>query len=276
MSCFILLFAAPLAVSAYWIFFWHSASSVLVLVLPVSRPNSSPLDSKSPPERKPILCYVTGRLSLHAAHQKDLLEPLLEKIEIVAASGVDWIQLREKDLSGKQSASRTREALRRIAKQASRPQGASRILVNDRLDVALAEQAGGVHLGENSLTVKDAKRLLQASPAAKTPSPGFLVGVSCHSLQAAQSAALAGADYIFFGPVFPTPSKAAFGLPQGLERLAEVCTSVTIPVLAIGGISLENAPLCFSAGASGIAAIRLFQDSADPASVVRAICRHSF
>jgi len=242
----------------------------------VSLPNSSPLDSKSPLERKPILCYVTDRRNLQAAHQKDLLEPLLEKIELVAASGVDWIQLREKDLSGKQSASLTREALRRVAKQTSRPQGASRILVNDRLDVALAEQAGGVHLGENSLPVQEAKRFLQASPAAKTLPPDFLVGVSCHSLQAAQSAALAGADYIFFGPVFATPSKTALGVPQGLERLAEVCTSLAIPVFAIGGISFENAPTCFSAGASGIAAIRLFQDSADLASVVRAIRRQSY
>jgi thiamine-phosphate pyrophosphorylase len=95
-------------------------------------------------------------------------------------------------------------------------------------------------------------------------------------LEAAQSAASAGADYIFFGPVFATPSKAAFGLPQGLERLADVCTSVTVPVLAIGGITIANVASCFSAGASGIAAIRLFQDSADPASVVRTIRQQSF
>jgi len=218
-----------------------------------------------------MLCYVTDRRSFLAAPQKDVLDPLLERIELVAAAGIDWIQLRERDLSGKQSASLTREALHRVSMQAGHAKGRTCILVNDRLDVALGEQAGGVHLGENSLPVQEAKRLLEASRAAKSVPRDFLAGVSCHSLEAAQSAASAGADYIFFGPVFATPSKAAYGAPQGLDRLAELCTSVTIPVLAIGGINLENAPACFSAGASGIAAIRLFQDSADPASIVRAL-----
>jgi thiamine-phosphate pyrophosphorylase len=241
----------------------------------VSPPNSSPPGSK-PLGRKPILCYVTDRRSFLAAPQKDSLEALLEKIQQAAAAGVDWIQLRERDLSSKQSASLTREALHRVSKQAGRAKGGTRILVNDRLDVALAEQAGGVHLGENSLPVQEAKRLLEASLAVKSVPPDFLAGVSCHSLEAAQSAAIAGADYIFFGPVFATPSKAAYGAPQGLERLAELCTSVAIPVLAIGGITLGNAPACFRAGASGIAAIRLFQDSADPAGIVRAMRPQSF
>jgi thiamine-phosphate pyrophosphorylase len=96
----------------------------------------------------------------------------------------------------------------------------------------------------------------------------FLVGISCHSVQAAAAAARAGADYIFFGPVFATPSKASFGAPQGPQRLAEVCRAVALPVLAIGGITLENAPDCFAAGAAGIAAIRLFQDAKDLASLV--------
>jgi thiamine-phosphate pyrophosphorylase len=225
--------------------------------------------------RKPILCYVTDRRSFPATPQKDLLDPLLEKIELLAAAGVDWIQLRERDLSGKQSAWLTREALLRVSKQANHLEGATRILVNDRLDVALAEQAGGVHLGENSLPIREANRLLEASPAAKLLPRDFLAGVSCHSLEAAQSAAAAGADYIFFGPVFATPSKAAYGAPQGLGRLAELCASLTIPVLAIGGITLENAPACFSVGASGIAVIRLFQNSGDPASIVRAVRQQS-
>jgi thiamine-phosphate pyrophosphorylase len=198
------------------------------------------------------------------------------KIELVAAAGVDWIQLREKDLSGRSSASLAREALRRASKQAGHAPAAVRILVNDRLDVAIAERAGGVHLGENSLPVEDAKRLLAASQAGQTLSHDFMLGVSCHSLEAAQSAASAGANYIFFGPVFPTPSKAAYGAPQGLDHLAEVCASVTIPVLAIGGITVENASACFAAGAAGIAAIRLFQDSTDPSGLVRALRQITF
>ncbi len=201
---------------------------------------------------------------------------LLGKIELISAAGVDWIQLREKDLSGRYSASLVREALRPASVQAGHAPAPVRILVNDRLDVAIAEQAGGVHLGENSLPVEDAKRLLAASRAGQPPSDDFILGVSCHSLGAARTASSGGADYIFFGPVFATPSKAAYAAPQGLDHLAEVCASVTIPVLAIGGITVENASACFSAGAAGIAAIRLFQDSPDPLGLVRTLRQLNF
>jgi thiamine-phosphate pyrophosphorylase len=238
----------------------------------VSLPNSSALDFDPRPDSKPILCYVTDRRSLQVSPQSDLIAPLLDKIELAAAAGVDWIQVREKDLTGKQSVLLLRDALNRVSKLTSQSLGATRmparILVNDRLDVALATQAGGLHLGENSLPVEEVKRLLLSASAAQTLARDFILGVSCHSLEAAKSAASSGANYIFFGPVFATPSKAAFGSPQGLDRLAAVCNSVNIPVLAIGGITLANASSCVSAGASGIAAIRLFQDSADPTSVV--------
>src|ERR1019366_6321417 len=95
----------------------------------------------------------------------------------------------------------------------------------------------------------------------------FQIGVSCHSLEAARAAERGGANYIFFGPVFATPSKAAFGPPQGMERLRELCAAVEIPVLAIGGINFENARACIDAGAAGVAAIRLFQDVADAAEL---------
>ncbi len=224
------------------------------------------------PDTLPILCYVTDRQSLRTAPGENPIDALLGKIEAAASAGVDWIQLREKDLSGKECAALARQALRRVAQTASidnlsrrisAPRiPVPRILVNDRLDVALAERAGGVHLGENSLPIKEAKRLIDAVMPGSNVGNGFLAGVSCHSLEAAQSAA-AGADYVFFGPVFATPSKAAFGAPQGLDLLAKVCRAVAIPVLAIGGITLENAAACLAAGASGIAAIRLFQNAPD-------------
>jgi thiamine-phosphate pyrophosphorylase len=237
----------------------------------VSLPNNSPLESRLPSNKKFILCYVTDRRSLLVSPLEDSLELILKKIELAAAAGVDWIQLREKDLSGKHSSVLTREALRCVSRRYHQATGPARIIINDRLDVAIAERAGGVHLGENSLPVQDAKRLVAASQSVKALPSGFLLGVSCHSLEAAQSAAAAGASYIFFGPVFSTPSKAAYGPPQGLARLAEVCSSVKIPVLAIGGITAENAPTCLSSGASGIAAIRLFQDSANLAASVNAL-----
>jgi thiamine-phosphate pyrophosphorylase len=174
----------------------------------------------------------------------------------------------------------TAEALQRIANSATRTASSTarrsrarasaartRILVNDRLDVALATQADGVHLGENSFSPQEARRLVKSLHREKN----FLVGISCHSLDAAKAAERGGADYLFFGPVFATPSKAAYGAPQGLERLAEVCRAVAIPVLAIGGITLENFSACLSASANGIAAIRLFQDAKDVGPVVRAL-----
>ena len=212
-----------------------------------------------------ILCYVTDRHSLSEARKAQ--ETLLSKIEAAAAAGVDWIQIREKDLSGRDCGLLTREALQRAAKSAAGNIAPTRILVNDRQDVALSERAGGLHLGEDSLPLLEAKRLANAQAL----SHGFLIGVSCHSLEAARSAASGGADYLFFGPIFATPSKSAFGAPQGLERLAAVCHTVSIPVLAIGGITLANASDCLAAGASGIAAIRLFQDARDMSSLVQSL-----
>jgi thiamine-phosphate pyrophosphorylase len=189
------------------------------------------------------------------------MEALLKRVASAAVAGVDWIQIREKDLSGKELSSFIRAAVAQTKQINERNGQPTRIIVNDRLDAALSEAAGGVHLGERSLAVQDVRKWIDAKPDL-AGGVKFLVGVSCHSVQAAASASRDGADYIFFGPVFATPSKAPFGAPQGRERLAEVCSSVTIPVLAIGGITLDNASDCFAAGAAGIAAIRLFQDAA--------------
>jgi thiamine-phosphate pyrophosphorylase len=214
-----------------------------------------------------LLCYVTDRHSLSEVQSAEQLEILSGKIEAAAEAGVDWIQIREKDLSGKECSSLTHAALQRAAKSSAGKTAAARILVNDRLDVALAQRAGGVHLGEKSLPLAEARRLIES----RGERNDFLIGVSCHSLEAARAAASGGADYLFFGPIFATPSKAAFGAPRGLERLGEICRAVSIPVLAIGGITLANAADCFTAGASGIAAIRLFQDARDVSSLVQSL-----
>ena len=215
----------------------------------------------------PILCYVTDRRAFSKDHELDAREALLHKIQEAAAAGVDWIQVREKDLSGKECAALTSAAIERVARRSPRKQGTTRILVNDRLDVALSQAAGGVHLGENSLPVEKARKLADS----RIRPQDFLIGVSCHSVEAATAAAKGGANYIFFGPVFATPSKAAYGAPQGLARLAEVCRAVSLPVVAIGGITLDNAASCLSAGASGIAAIRLFQEVQEVASLVKTL-----
>jgi thiamine-phosphate pyrophosphorylase len=213
----------------------------------------------------PILCYVTDRQALSKGEELYARKAVLDKIQEAAAAGVDWVQIREKDLSGKECAALTTAAVTRTARPLTSRQSPIRILVNDRLDVALSQAAGGVHLGENSLAVEKARELVDS----RIPSKDFLIGVSCHSLEAATAAAKGGANYIFFGPVFATPSKAAYGAPQGLARLAEVCRAVSLPVIAIGGITLDNAAPCLTAGASGIAAIRLFQEAQDLASLVK-------
>jgi thiamine-phosphate pyrophosphorylase len=216
--------------------------------------------------RAPILCYVTDRKGLGSVDDGHG-ETLLKRIAAAAEAGIDWIQIREKDPLAKELSFLTRNAVAQTKQIAERSGRASRILVNDRLDVAKAEHAGGVHLGENSLPVRAVCNWL-AGHGMDAEGGKFLVGVSCHSVQAATDAERAGADYIFFGPVFATPSKVAFGSPQGVRRLAEVCSAVSIPVLAIGGITLENASDCLAVGAGGIAAIRLFQDAQDLASLV--------
>jgi thiamine-phosphate pyrophosphorylase len=214
-----------------------------------------------------VLCYVTDRHRLAGTESGELRKALLLKIEAAAVAGVDWIQIREKDLSGRDCALLTREVLQSATKSHADRAARTRIIVNDRLDVALTEKADGVHLGEKSLPVAEAKRLV----AEHGERNDFLIGVSCHSLEAARAAARDGADYLFFGPVFATPSKAAFAAPQGPERLATVCREVSIPVVAIGGVTLVNASACFAAGTSGIAAIRLFQDAQDISSLVQSL-----
>jgi thiamine-phosphate pyrophosphorylase len=219
-----------------------------------------------PHARKPILCYVTGRRALEAAPIASdsltgdsiplQLRFLHESIRRAAAAGADWIQIREKDLEARSLVELARSA---IAETRASP---ARIFVNDRLDIALAAAAAGVHLGEKSLPLEPAIEWRRSAGR-----PDFLVGVSCHSLESARAAGRGGANYIFFGPVFATPSKAAFGAPQGIERLREVCAAVEIPVLAIGGVNLENARACIEAGAAGIAAIRLFQEAKDEAEL---------
>jgi len=216
-----------------------------------------------PRETKPILCYVTDRAALRALPQGVAGAPVADDLPGVirraVAAGVDWIQLREKDLPANALVELARGAV------AAAHGSGTRILINDRLDVALAAGAAGVHLGEESLPVMEVVRWRRtAGQQAGT----FLMGVSCHSGAAAVEAERDGADYLIFGPVFATPSKAAFGAPQGLDRLAEVCRSVRIPVLAIGGVALENASACLAAGAAGLAAIRLFQEAPDLSSLV--------
>ena len=175
---------------------------------------------------------------------------LIEKIRVAVAAGVDWVQIREKDLQARDLLALAREAV---------SAGSARVIVNDRIDVALAAGAAGVHLSHASVA---AREVVQWCRAGNAPAD-FLVGVSCHSLEGARDAESAGASYTHFGPIYETPSKIPFGAPHGVDELAVVCAAVKIPVIAIGGINESNASECFKAGAAGIAAIRMIQSALD-------------
>lgn len=168
-------------------------------------------------------------------------------IEATVAGGVSLVQIREKSVTARVLYELTTRAV------AITRGSTTRLLVNDRFDVARAAGADGVHLTERSLPANVVRSIFGAD---------FLIGVSTHSLKTALDARAAGADFVVFGPVFETPSKQVFGEPQGLEKLHDVTNALKgFPVLAIGGINLDNAADCFRAGASGIAAIRLFHET---------------
>lgn len=210
----------------------------------------------------PILCYVTDCSALAGG-----VAALPGVMGAALRAGVDWIQIRERSLTARKLVELTRAAVQ----DARAVPGNPRILMNDRLDVALAAGADGVHLGGSSLPVAEVRAWLAQERERLRIAEDFLVGRSCHSREEAQQAERGGASYVIFGPVFATPSKTQYGPPQGIERLAEVCGVVRIPVLAIGGITVENAQKCLRAGAAGIAAIRLFQVAADMAALVERI-----
>jgi thiamine-phosphate pyrophosphorylase len=213
---------------------------------------------------RPLLCYVTDRNAL--AERTDLDKQIARAI----AAGIDWIQIRERDLPTRELLAVTQAAVK-VSGSAS--ETGARIIVNDRLDVALAAGASGVHLRETSAPVAEVSAWRRAAASrnetfGKRSMREFSIGASCHSLENARAAERDGADYVIFGPVFSTPSKEKFGAPQGINLLAEVSGVVKIPVLAVGGITEENARECFAAGAAGIAAIRMFSEARDLAALV--------
>ncbi len=199
------------------------------------------------------LCYITDRKGLPA---ETGLESGVLAGRIVEAirAGTDLIQIREKDLTTRELAGLVESSL---GAARSTP---TRVVVNDRLDVALGLSASGVHLGQESLPPELVRRLVPRD---------FLVGVSCHSLEEAHNAESAGADYVLLGPIFETPTKTAFGPPLGLDALRAVASRLKLPVLALGGITVERLRSCLEAGAAGVAGIRIFQDGGSLAERVR-------
>lgn len=177
---------------------------------------------------------------------------LIDVVSQALDAGLPAVQLREKDLPG-----RPLLALAEELRRATAERGAL-LFVNERLDVARAIGADGVHLGAESFPVE----------AARTLVPRALVGASVHAVA---EAAASRADFVVFGPVFATPSKARFGAPHGTGPLAEAVRGATVPVLAIGGIDAARLDAVRGTGAHGVAVIRAILAAADPAAATRAL-----
>ncbi|HEX8748008.1 MAG TPA: thiamine phosphate synthase [Pyrinomonadaceae bacterium] len=208
--------------------------------------------------RQPILYLITGgETTRQTAPDSPEFKRILELIRAAAIAGVDLVQLREKSLSA-----RVRFEL---AERAAAITGRSptRLVVNDRADIALSAACDGVHLTTRSLKADTIRAVF---------GPDFLIGVSAHSLEEAREGRDRGADFAVFGPVFDTPSKRAYGPALGLQKLEAASSQLSsFPLIAIGGITLENAQRVLRAGASGIAAIRLFSDTNNLEEIVRKI-----
>ncbi len=195
------------------------------------------------------LYLITDRTQVAAGHT------LLSAIDSALQGGVKAIQLREKDLSAAELLPLARE-LRELTRKYD-----ARLLINDRIDLALAVQADGVHLGEHSLPTDVVRKLV---------GPKRLIGVSTHSNADISRAIKLGADFVTFGPVYETPSKAVFGPPQGLQALTEACRDSSLPVFALGGITPTRVAEVRHAGASGVALISAILASPAPRSAAEA------
>ncbi|HEY7167549.1 MAG TPA: thiamine phosphate synthase [Candidatus Binatia bacterium] len=184
---------------------------------------------------------------------------LLWVVERALDGGVKAVQLREKDLEGR--------ALYELAvrlRDLCTAHGAL-LFINDRIDIALAVSADGVQLGAASIPIPEARALL---------GPDKFIGASTHSLTEAEEAERNGADFILFGPIFFTPSKAAFGAPQGLQPLKKILEKISLPVYPIGGIKSEMVGELRATGVRGVALISAVISAQDPRSAAQEILRH--
>jgi thiamine-phosphate pyrophosphorylase len=195
------------------------------------------------------LYLITDRHQVAPGHT------LLSAIESALQGGIKAVQLREKDLSAAELLPLAQE-LRELTRRYD-----ARLLLNDHIDLALAVQADGVHLGGHSQPTEIVRERIGTD---------LLIGVSTHSNAEIVSAAKQGADFVTFGPVYATPSKASFGPPQGLNALSEACRISPLPVFALGGISASRATEVRQTGASGIALISAIVANPDPRAATEA------
>jgi len=220
-----------------------------------------------------IFYYITDRRQF-PGNEASQRTKLLDKIGEAARCGVEFIQLREKDLSTRDLEQLTGDALGVIRNSSPGDRDSrleTKLLINSRSDVALALGADGVHLRSDDFSVPDARAIASSVLGRASPSPSraWHIAVSCHTEQDVAKAAADGSDFVVFAPVFG--KSGAGSRAAGLIALQRVCRNA-VPVLALGGVTIENAESCLEAGAAGVAGIRLFQDN-NIAEVIRRIGR---
>jgi thiamine-phosphate pyrophosphorylase len=220
-----------------------------------------------------VLYYITDRRQF-SADEYENRKRLLAKIREAACAGVDYIQLREKDLRTRELEALSRDAVKMLVElRTENPELRTALLINSRTDVALAIGADGIHLRSDDISPKEVRTIWKSgyvgtaalgcpaaqsagAPARESSRSSPLIGVSCHTPEEVNQAAENAADFAVFAPVFEKHGAT----PAGLDRLRQACRA-GIPVLALGGVTLDNAQSCLQAGASGIAGIRLFQQN---------------
>jgi thiamine-phosphate pyrophosphorylase len=208
-----------------------------------------------------LLYFITDR-SRFAGDECARHRALLDKVAEAARAGVDYIQLREKDLNTRELEKLARDVVAVLDSTRLRTgtrERRTQILVNSRTDIALAAGADGVHLRGDDIAISEVRQISGLNLQLRQSANHFLVAKSCHSAAEVQRAESEGADFIVFAPVFEKNNSAGT-MPAGVAALREACRA-KIPVLALGGVTLENAASCLDAGATGIAGIRLFQDN---------------
>jgi thiamine-phosphate pyrophosphorylase len=203
-----------------------------------------------------MLRYAITSRALYPGDERQQHAALVHQASRWVADGIDFIQLREKDLPASDIAALAREILQPIAAKAS----PTKVLINSRPDIALATGAHGVHLTAhpNELTIAQVRSLYESS---NRPAP--IITISCHTVEEVHRARVNQADAILFAPVFEKIVAGQIATPgQGIDRLRAACLAASpVPVYALGGVTLENASACLDAGAAGIAGIRLFHRS---------------
>ena len=203
-----------------------------------------------------LLYYITDR-SQFCGDERARRASLLAKVAEAARAGVEYIQLREKDLSIRELETLARQVVERVRENST----STRLLINSRTDVALAAGADGVHLRVEDVAPHEVRLMMEICGHRPCPSTTdhFLVAASCHSQEEVIRAESEAVDFAVFAPVFGK-SNAPGVQPAGIDALQEACRA-KIRILALGGVTLENAAACLKAGAAGVAGIRLFQEN---------------